>query len=100
MKTQIAFKLAVVSAMAITLPTAAQTFSGTNAPDTGADFSFTVGAPLPTEKQLNQSLKLCRTQHWNGVFTRHDLTLPQPAKTVRKAGRNEAVHGYVSSNCI
>jgi hypothetical protein len=44
MKTQIAFKVAVVSAMAIALPTAAQTFSGTNAPNTGTNFSFTVGA--------------------------------------------------------
>src|SRR5258705_1476189 len=44
MKTQIAFKLAVVSAMAITFTTAAQTFSGTNTPNTGTNFSFAVGA--------------------------------------------------------
>src|SRR5215813_2770285 len=44
MKTQIAFKLAVVSAMAVTFTSAAQTFSGTNAPNTGTDFSFSVGA--------------------------------------------------------
>jgi hypothetical protein len=44
MKTQIAFKLALVPAMAITFTTAAQTFSGTNAPNTGTNFSFTVGA--------------------------------------------------------
>ena len=44
MKMEIAFTLAVASAMAITFPTAAQTFSGTNAPNTGTNFSFTVGA--------------------------------------------------------
>jgi hypothetical protein len=44
MRTQIAFKLAVVSAMALTFTAAAQTFSGINAPNTGTDFSFTVGA--------------------------------------------------------
>src|SRR5215468_8456373 len=44
MKTQIAFKLAVVSAMALTFTAGAQTFSGTNAPNTGTNFSFAVGA--------------------------------------------------------
>src|SRR5262249_23582942 len=44
MKTKIAFMSAVVSAMAITFTTAAQTLSGTNAPNTGTNFSFTVGA--------------------------------------------------------
>ena len=44
MKTQIAINLAVVSAMALTCTAAAQTFSGTNAPNTGTNFSFTVGA--------------------------------------------------------
>jgi hypothetical protein len=44
MKTQIAIKLAVATAMAITYTSAAQTFSGTNAPNTGTNFSFTVGA--------------------------------------------------------
>src|SRR6185503_483484 len=44
MKTKIAFTLAVALAMAIASPTAAQTFSGTNAPNTSTNFSFTIGA--------------------------------------------------------
>src|SRR5215467_1685165 len=44
MKTNIALTLATASAMAITFSTAAQTFSGTNAPNTGTNFSFTIGA--------------------------------------------------------
>src|SRR5262245_6100351 len=44
MKTKIGFTLLVASALSMTFPTAAQTFSGTNAPNTSTTFSFTVGA--------------------------------------------------------
>src|SRR5262245_2142247 len=44
MKTTIAFTGAIASVIAITFSTGAQTFSGTNAPNTGTNFSFTVGA--------------------------------------------------------
>src|SRR6476660_1792648 len=44
MKTKIAFTFGTVLAMAITFSTAAQSFSGTNAPNTSTNFSFTIGA--------------------------------------------------------
>src|SRR6185436_1174035 len=43
MKSKIAFTLAIASAVTITFPSPAQTFSGTNAPNTSTSFSFTVG---------------------------------------------------------
>jgi len=58
MKSKIAFTLAVASAMAITFPTAAQTFSGTNAPNTGTNFSFTVGAGAQARQFLELINKL------------------------------------------
>jgi len=72
MKTQIAFKFAVVSAMAITLPTAAQTFSGINAPNTGTDFSFSLGAGAtnPSLVISNSAIELNKTSGDGNVAVR------------------------------
>jgi hypothetical protein len=83
MKTKIGFALAVTSAMAISSPTAAQTFSGTNTPNTSTN-SFSrlgqSGRGLPHSKTLAGFVVLSRFSWAMCNCPTTSLIAPHPAK--------------------